>query len=88
MHIFISVFLVFSCYGGKLNLGHCSITTTLFKNLNLIRSTIGIIFCPNYLLIIFPFTDAFGVTEAYMDQELCRFIASGRLHAKIDKVYF
>jgi len=30
--------------------------------------------------------DAFGVTEAYMDQELCRFIASGRLHAKIDKV--
>ena len=42
----------------------------------------------NYLLIIFPFTDAFGVTEAYMDQELCRFIASGRLHAKIDKVYF
>ena len=42
----------------------------------------------NYLYIIFPFTDAFGVTEAYMDQELCRFIASGRLHAKIDKVYF
>jgi len=30
--------------------------------------------------------DAFGVTEAYMDSELCRFIASGRLHAKIDKV--
>jgi len=30
--------------------------------------------------------DAFGVTEQYMDQELCRFIASGRLHAKIDKV--
>jgi hypothetical protein len=26
------------------------------------------------------------VTEQYMDQELCRFIASGRLHAKIDKV--
>ena len=42
----------------------------------------------SYLLIIFHFTDAFGVTEAYMDQELCRFIASGRLHAKIDKVYF
>ena len=36
---------------------------------------------------IFSFlADAFGVTEAYMDQELCRFIASGRLHAKIDKV--
>jgi len=30
--------------------------------------------------------DAFGVTEEYMDNELCRFIASGRLHAKIDKV--
>jgi len=30
--------------------------------------------------------DAFGVTEAFMDSELCRFIASGRLHAKIDKV--
>jgi len=30
--------------------------------------------------------DAFGVTEEYMDSELCRFIASGRLHAKIDKV--
>jgi len=30
--------------------------------------------------------DAFGVTEKYMDQELCRFIANGRLHAKIDKV--
>ena len=45
--------------------------------------------------------DAFGVTEEYMDTELCRqgeqmeesqvklvfrFITSGRLHAKIDKV--
>jgi len=30
--------------------------------------------------------DAFGVTEDYMDSELCRFIANGRLHAKIDKV--
>jgi len=30
--------------------------------------------------------DAFGVTEEFMDSELCRFIASGRLHAKIDKV--
>jgi len=30
--------------------------------------------------------DAFGVTEDYMDSELCRFIAGGRLHAKIDKV--
>jgi len=30
--------------------------------------------------------DAFGVTEDYMDDELCRFIANGRLHAKIDKV--
>merc|ERR1711936_1344321 len=27
-----------------------------------------------------------SLTVAYMDQELCRFIASGRLHAKIDKV--
>ena len=38
-----------------------------------------------HILFVF-FPDAFGVTEAYMDQELCRFIASGRLHAKIDKV--
>ena len=30
--------------------------------------------------------DAFGVTVEYIDSELCRFIASGRLHAKIDKV--
>jgi len=30
--------------------------------------------------------DAFGVTETYIDSELCRFIANGRLHAKIDKV--
>jgi len=30
--------------------------------------------------------DAFGVTEDYIDSELCRFIAGGRLHAKIDKV--
>ena len=30
--------------------------------------------------------DAFGVTEDYIDGELCRFIAGGRLHAKIDKV--
>jgi len=30
--------------------------------------------------------DAFGVTEEYIDSELCRFIAGGRLHAKIDKV--
>ena len=38
------------------------------------------------LTLSFLLSDAFGVTEAYMDQELCRFIASGRLHAKIDKV--
>ena len=31
--------------------------------------------------------DAFGVTEDYIDSELCRFIAGGRLHAKIDKVW-
>ena len=30
--------------------------------------------------------DTFGVTEDYIDGELCRFIAGGRLHAKIDKV--
>jgi len=30
--------------------------------------------------------DAFCVTEDYIDCELCRFIANGRLHAKIDKV--
>ena len=43
------------------------------------------VFGPHVIcILIFP--DAFGVTEAYMDQELCRFIASGRLHAKIDKV--
>jgi len=30
--------------------------------------------------------EAFGVTEEYIDSELCRFIAGGRLHAKIDKV--
>ena len=28
----------------------------------------------------------FGVTEAFIDQELARFIAAGRLHCKIDKV--
>ncbi|GAB6029607.1 proteasome regulatory particle subunit [Chamberlinius hualienensis] len=30
--------------------------------------------------------DAFGVTVAFVDQELARFIAAGRLHCKIDKV--
>lgn len=30
--------------------------------------------------------EAFGVTVAFMDQELSRFIAAGRLHCKIDKV--
>ncbi|XP_060583553.1 26S proteasome non-ATPase regulatory subunit 6-like [Ruditapes philippinarum] len=30
--------------------------------------------------------DAFGVTIQFVDQELSRFIAAGRLHAKIDKV--
>merc|ERR1712015_73986 len=30
--------------------------------------------------------EAFGVTESYMDTELAKFIANGRLHAKIDKV--
>jgi len=29
---------------------------------------------------------AFGVTEAFLDKELSRFIANGRLHCKIDKV--
>jgi len=29
---------------------------------------------------------AFGVTEEFLDRELSRFIASNRLHAKIDKV--
>ncbi|KAI1285467.1 26S proteasome non-ATPase regulatory subunit 6 [Halotydeus destructor] len=30
--------------------------------------------------------DAFGVTVSFVDQELARFIAAGRLHCKIDKV--
>jgi len=30
--------------------------------------------------------DSFGVTEAFIDKELHRFIAAGRLHCKIDKV--
>ncbi len=30
--------------------------------------------------------DAFGITEEYMDHELSRYIADGRLHCKIDKV--
>lgn len=30
--------------------------------------------------------DAFGVTTSFVDQELSRFIAAGRLHCKIDKV--
>ncbi|XP_065311572.1 26S proteasome non-ATPase regulatory subunit 6-like [Dermacentor albipictus] len=30
--------------------------------------------------------NAFGVTVAFIDQELARFIAAGRLHCKIDKV--
>lgn len=30
--------------------------------------------------------DAFGVTVPFVDQELARFIAAGRLHCKIDKV--
>jgi len=30
--------------------------------------------------------DAFGVTQHYIDKELARFIAAGRLHCKIDKV--
>nr|QBH74010.1 26S proteasome non-ATPase regulatory subunit [Xibalbanus tulumensis] len=30
--------------------------------------------------------DAFGVTVDYVDQELSKFIAAGRLHCKIDKV--
>ena len=31
--------------------------------------------------------EAFGVTETFIDQELSEFIASGRLHCKIDKVH-
>lgn len=30
--------------------------------------------------------EAFGVTDEYMDQELSRYIADGRLHCRIDKV--
>ena len=30
--------------------------------------------------------EAFNVTEEYMDRELSRFIADGRLHCRIDKV--
>ena len=32
--------------------------------------------------------EAFGVTVEYIDSELCRLIAGGRLHAKIDKVRY
>jgi 26S proteasome regulatory subunit N7 len=28
----------------------------------------------------------FGVTEEYLDKDLCKFIAAGRLHCVIDKV--
>ena len=31
-------------------------------------------------------SEAFNVTEEYMDKELSRFIADGRLHCRIDKV--
>ncbi len=31
-------------------------------------------------------SDSFGVTEAFIDKELHRFIAAGRLHCKVDKV--
>lgn len=31
--------------------------------------------------------EAFGVTESFIDKELSEFIASGRLHCKIDKVH-
>jgi 26S proteasome regulatory subunit N7 len=31
-------------------------------------------------------SEAFGVTEEYMDEQLSKFIAAGRLHCKIDKV--
>jgi len=30
--------------------------------------------------------ESFGVTVDYIDQELARFIAAGRLHAKVDRV--
>ncbi len=30
--------------------------------------------------------ESFNVTEEYMDRELSRFIADGRLHCRIDKV--
>jgi len=30
--------------------------------------------------------EAFGVTIEYIDQELSRFIAAGRLHCKVDRV--
>ena len=30
--------------------------------------------------------NAFGVTVSFIDSELARFIAAGRLHCKIDKV--
>jgi len=30
--------------------------------------------------------NAFGISEDFLDMELSRFIASGRLHCKIDKV--
>jgi len=38
-------------------------------------------------LTIDSLSGAFGVSAEFMDSELSRFIANGRLHASIDKVY-
>ena len=45
-------------------------------------------FTTQYLTLILSayMAEAFNVTEDYMDRELSRLIADGRLHCKIDKV--
>ncbi|KAM7006696.1 LOW QUALITY PROTEIN: 26S proteasome non-ATPase regulatory subunit 6 [Tautogolabrus adspersus] len=40
----------------------------------------------SYLLTLGYMAEAFGVSTEFIDQELSRFIAAGRLHCKIDKV--
>ncbi len=41
----------------------------------------------SYSSLTIPYmAEAFGVTPAFIDKELSRFIAAGRLHCKIDKV--
>ena len=37
-------------------------------------------------VLLVTMADSFGVSSKFLDHELSRFISSGRLHAKIDKV--